>query len=1854
MDTGASSHLADNTGILTSFSNSSIYPSVFVDNGNSVLVTHTEHSFLHTSYKPLHLNHILVTPYIIKNLIYVCKFTHDNDVYVEFDAYGFSVKDYQTQKILLRCDSTGDLYPVTQQPPLQTPIVLLSFSSTTWHRRLGHPGDDIIFRTLFGDPMHKKSDLFDNFVAFRAYVNKQFNVDIKALQCDNGSEYDNIRFHDLFRQNGIQFRFSCSRTSQQNGKSERMLRTINNLIRTLLFQAHIPPSYWMEALNMVAHLLNILPSTAINYEIPFTKLYNQTPTYEQLRVFGCLCYPHVNVSHKLEPCSTPCIFLGYLANHRGYKCLDLASNKIIISRHVRFDEDVFPFENVTSSNKPTYDFLLPPIQTTTNVPTTEPFFQHMNEPNNPITPHPTTPPITPPQPDTPPSHTSTPIPTSDQTQSHAQTVDSHTPIPINNSSQTMSTHPMRFTTYATRVGFQHSKTNSSLFVFHRGSDIAYLLLYMDDIILTASSSAFPQRIIASLHSEFAMKDLGSLNYFLGISAQRSTSGLTHVDTESKLGSDGDPVSYPTLGMSMGTKKWYGTGTVPVCLYMHDPREPHFTTLKRILRYIRGIVAFGLQLHASSTAQLTAYTNADWARCLITRRSTSGYYVTLSRSSVEAEYHGVVNVVVETAWLRNLLLELHAPLTTTTLVYCDNVSVVYLSTNPIQHQRTKHIEIDIHLVRDYVASGQLRCGRKEGQPRSAHGELEQGCLVAPLLARNTKTEGARSAKISQVASLPADQDSTNTTKNVPHRKLWLSMAAVVSRIGLSVAGKENGVNILKSIDERPFQMGIFQKTLAEGNEGALHLGPEQARVYYDLSPEDKERYNADIRATNILLQGLPKDIYTLINHYTDAKDIWDNMKMPLKGSKLTKEDRESQLYDDFEHFRQNKGETIHNYYVRFTKLINDMRNIKMTMPRMQLNSKFVNNMLPEWGRFVTAVKLNRGLKESNYDQLYSYLKQHEAHANENKMITSSNTRNQATVQDGRVVVQNIQGRQYRGQGNNPRGVGAAINGGAQNSVGNANPGQARQIKCYNCNGGHDTAVDEDVDESPAPTAQTMFMANLSLTDPVYDVASPSYDSDILSEVHEYDNYQDVVCEYHAVHEMHHDDNAKPVVQSNVSSMPNDAYMMIINEMHEQTAQSISANKQNKVVNASLTAELATYKEQVELYERRAKFELTEREQKIEEQLRIVITDRNIKEENLKKGTLLLERELSGDLYTQTQLTPRQIFWSKDVLKIKAEALKEQTPTSRLIKALTVYPPNTPATLVLRVLPTKSQVKSNIFALIQLFLEFEKTSKKRITPAGLTEGERGFEQTKECYLSEIILFFKTLKEHFEGIQKALTKEIKEIKEFFKESEAEVDQNVVNRKYDEIEQKNLLIANDNLIADCLSKEVFYIATNYELIVSRFTEMHDDHTVVHITQLTKKVTVLQEQNELFGAENAKIKQHYKELYDSIKITHAKHIKPTATLLTENENLKAQIHENPKCITMDSVKLRVLAPSRYAIDVELIPPRSRNNREVHLDYLKHLKKSIETLREIVEEDKVEIPLDRSLASGYLYTKHSQELLEYVIGTCPKDFNKRDKKHASTPLTRKKQVTFEDQCEMSNNNTHKHVKQLNIQKTNVLMIPSTGVNSCTDASGSQPRSNTKKNRISPAKSVNKKKVKEHPRTNKSSLKNTNRVDSNIISKRTQTENVSTSKIVITEKLSNTSQKPLNSYQRRNKQYKAIPTSISTLTVNKAIDTSIQTDVVHIVLWYLDSGCSKHMMGDHSRLRNFIKKFIGTVRFENDHFGAIMGYGDYVIGDSVISRVYYVEGLGHNLFSVRQFYDSDLEVAFRKHSCYVRDIQMVLN
>nr|GEW61393.1 integrase, catalytic region, zinc finger, CCHC-type, peptidase aspartic, catalytic [Tanacetum cinerariifolium] len=567
-----------------------------------------------------------------------------------------------------------------------------------------------------------------------------------------------------------------------------------------------------------------------------------------------------------------------------------------------------------------------------------------------------------------------------------------------------------------------------------------------------------------------------------------------------------------------------------------------------------------------------------------------------------------------------------------------------------------------------------------------------------------------------------------------------------------------------------------------------------------------------------------------------------------------------------------------------------------------------------------------------------------------------------------------------------------------------------------------AFDYDVDE--APTVKTMFMANLSSADPVNDEVGPSYDSDILSEVHDHNHYQDTDCTHHEEHAMHDNvqlnnvvdshadytsdsnmipyvkDNAVPFVHSNVSSVPNDAHMMIYNDMYEPHAQSVSTTSPNIVVKNSLTLKLATYKEQVELYERRAKFELTKREQKINKQLRLVISDRNFKEETLKK-----------ELHS-----------------------------------------------------VKLQLASTI-------------NRNKLMVEEVTSLKKDFKQKENKYIEDF-LDMKSLKEKVD-----------------------------------IGYKNPL---------CLTRA---------------------------------------------------KQIQPDLYNGHEIIKDNHV-PAIERNTEDT-------------------LEIAEITRRKMNDKMKDPECVTHKEAHLDYLRHLKESVETMRDIVEEAKV--------------------------------------------------------------------------KTNVPVPHSTGVNRYTDASGSQPRSNTKNNRISPAKGANKLHVEEQPRTNKSPLRTSNRVDSSSHPKRTVINSNSDSVcqtcnkcliyanhdmcvvdylqsvvapplfVIIVTLCVNLSKfgNPSKLGKYGNPQEKSLPVLV------------INGDPLTI-LWYLDSGCSKHMTGDRSRLMNFMKKFIGIVRFGNDHFGAIMGYGDYVIGDSVISKVYYVEGLGHNLFSVRQFCDADLEVAFKKHSCYVRD------
>lgn len=931
---------------------------------------------LSSPFRPLSLINVLITPQIVKNLISVRKFTRDNFCSVEFDPFGFTVKDLHSRVALLRSNSSGDLYsiPSSLNQRSNPSTALLSFSPNVWHKRLAHLNNNFLFSLramkliscnndnmsssceacqlgkqiklsfsksvsstskpfdiihsdiwtspllsvsgykyylIFLDshflwvfPLRRKSEVFSKFLQFYKYVETQFNTRIKALQCDNGGEYQNTELQTFFLSNGIQFRFTCPHTSQQNGKSERMIRTINNSIRCLLFQAHLSPGYWVEALHTAVHLLNILPSVAIQNKIPYAILFKQQPRYDHLRVFGCLCFPNLNYSNlsKLAPRSTPCLFLGYPAQHRGYLCLDLKTRKLIISRHVFFDESVFPAAEKTTSSS-SYHFLQQydepsPIfkailqkATTTNAPspvasvpateTSPPLVQQSPVPQpiamrtrgkagiskpkkqfsllSSVSPIPKShkealqdPNWTPEMNDAidafietktwdlVPRPKNTNIVTSlwlykhkfdadgkpykhkvrlvangktqeegvDFTETFSpvvkpvtirtvldvslangwpihqldvknaflhglldETIYMHQPpgyrdktnpdyvCKLNKAIYGLKQAPRawnsRFATFVTNMCFTCSRSDASLFIFNKGSRKAYLLLYVDDIILTASDDQFLQQIVTKLQTEFPMSDSGKLHFFLGVKAEFvkdviflsqqaytvdiiARAGMTDckpiatpVDLNSKLeAEEGDRVPDPTQYRRPAGALQYLTFTRPdiayavhqICLYMHDPRVPHLHALKRIIRYLQGTKAFGLQLLKGSISQLTAYSDADWAGCPDTRRSTSGYCVylgsnvvswsskrqsSISRSSAEAEYKGVANVVAELTWIRNLLFELGNPISKASIVYCDNISSIYLAHNPVRHQRTKHVEIDIHFVREKVALGHVK-------------------------------------------------------------------------------------------------------------------------------------------------------------------------------------------------------------------------------------------------------------------------------------------------------------------------------------------------------------------------------------------------------------------------------------------------------------------------------------------------------------------------------------------------------------------------------------------------------------------------------------------------------------------------------------------------------------------------------------------------------------------------------------------------------------------------------------------------------------------------------------------------------------------------------------------------------------------------------------------------------------------------------------------------------------------------------------------------------------------------------------------------------------------------------------------
>ncbi|GJX84247.1 hypothetical protein Tco_0335021 [Tanacetum coccineum] len=201
----------------------------------------------------------------------------------------------------------------------------------------------------------------------------------------------------------------------------------------------------------------------------------------------------------------------------------------------------------------------------------------------------------------------------------------------------------------------------------------------------------------------------------------------------------------------------------------------------------------------------------------------------------------------------------------------------------------------------------------------------------------------------------------------------------SRMELYMMNRPHGRMILASVEKGP----LVWPSITE--DGVTRL-----KEYVELTPAEAIQADCDIKAINIILQGLPTEIYALVSQHRVAKDLWEKIKLLMQGTSLTKQERECKLYDEFDKFTYKKGETLHEYYLRFTLLLNDMNIYKMPLEQFQVNTKFLNTLPDEWSKFVTDVKLVKDLHTTNVDQLHAYLQQHERHANEVRLMHERNS------------------------------------------------------------------------------------------------------------------------------------------------------------------------------------------------------------------------------------------------------------------------------------------------------------------------------------------------------------------------------------------------------------------------------------------------------------------------------------------------------------------------------------------------------------------------------------------------------------------------------------------------------------------------------------------------------------------------------------------------------------------------------------------------------------------------------------------------------------------------------------------------
>ncbi|GJX19050.1 retrovirus-related pol polyprotein from transposon TNT 1-94 [Tanacetum coccineum] len=1070
----------------------------------------------------------------------------------------------------------------------------------------------------------------------------------------------------------------------------------------------------------------------------------------------------------------------------------------------------------------------------------------------------------------------------------------------------------------------------------------------------------------------------------------------------------------------------------------------------------------------------------------------------------------------------------------------------------------------------------------------------------------------------------------------------------SRMELYMMNRPHGRMILASVEKDPL---VWPTITVDG--------VTRPKEYTELTPAETIQADCDIKAINIILQGLLTKIYALVSQHRVAKDIWEKIKLLIQGTSLMKQERECLTIPVFKH-----GDD----------LIDAINHVMSFLSAVERQISYAA------GTTRTFTPEASGSNSRKQRIVTCYNCKGEGHMSK-QCTKPRRKRDDSWFKDKVLLVQ-------------AQASGQILH--KEELVFLADPGipegQATQtIITHNAAYQSDDldAYDSDCDE--LNIAKVALMANLS-----------HYGLDALAKY---------VIE-----------SQQATVQNSNSSTQQDALILsMIEQLKTQVANCTKINLENKSENDTLTAELKRYKEQVKVLNEgqnvvfKSKDNISDScaqsnfvistEPTLSRRPTIVEVPKKLPKVSVVNTSLKkLKHHLAGfDVVVKERTKPTAITegsWGFE--HTKACFRDEIIPFVKALKDLF-------NTFNQYLVDELSEVQ-NVFHQMEQAVEQHRLESKTFKVKRnqvLNENERILEQVISKDIVNILVnsFVNIAFVNVHECEKCLKLETdllnkkdfveREIYDKLFKSFTTLEKHCISLEVD-IQHNQETFQKDNSISNQSAASFDQL---FELNELKAQSQEKDTVIKKLKERIKSLSGKQNEDKIkkdleeietinieldhrvtkLIAENEHLKQTYKQLYDSIKPARIRSKEQCDDLINqvnlksvEISDLNASLQEKVLVITALKNDLRKLKgkalvdndvtkhpsdPEMLKIDVEPITPKLLNKQTAHSAYIKHTQEEATVLRDLVEHVKSKYPLDQSLESACRYAKLVQELLTNISKTCPSINNADGKLVAVTPKNKDKSVRFTKPVTSSGNTITKTTSTSNLV-SNKPMLSSTGVKPSTSASGSQPSGNTKKDKIRQTPSSTQK--NKHSKLNANSKLKCVKCNGCMLSDNHD--------LCVLDFINNVNarkkSKSVNKSSKRQvwKPTGKVITTTTEVTLRKPTALENETPKPVVTLVYsrkprksktnVTISKSKHMTGDRSQLTNFVNKFLGTLKFGNDHVAKILGYGDYQIGNVTISRVYYMEGLGHNLFSIGQFCDLNLEVSIRQHTCFIRNLKGV--